>query len=86
MNVRRMGLRASQRKTLEILEELRELALTGDLVGMAYVAEVRGDPMPKFGVLGRYNGEPYHGLSACSRLSSKLTRIADWREQFQTPM
>jgi hypothetical protein len=72
MSVTHIGLPANQR-TLEVLSELTELAMAGDLKGFAYVAEV-GDESPKFGAAGRFHSDPWRALAVLTRL----------REQFES--
>jgi hypothetical protein len=71
-------------RTLEILAELTKLAQAGQLAGFAYIAEVRGEPIPKYGTLGRYLADPFLGMGAVNRLWFKLSRTAEAQERALT--
>ena len=76
----KIGAKADE-NTLEILGELTRLAASGELRGFAYVAEVHQKPAPLFGVLGRFNVDPWLGLAILGRLRAKLERLAEASEQ-----
>lgn len=79
MNVVRIGQHRSQ-KTIEVLQELIAIALTGELDGFAYVAEIRGESS-KFGVLGRYREDPVRALPPLRKLRGRIEEIVDNHEQ-----
>lgn len=80
--VRQFGHQAADRDAaVEVLREMLLLAVNGQLMGVSYMAQVRGHPNPKFGALGCYRTDPWRGLATLERMRGRLTELADDLDQ-----
>lgn len=82
--LRKIGAEADE-EALKVLGELTRLAASGQLRGFAYVADIQNKPAPLFGVLGRFNSDPWFGLALIGRLRAKIERMAEQREAILFP-